>query len=199
MGWDALGCTGKNGEGGTCVFSLPLGAWQGLAEHGRAHEAVASSCFGADTGALRTHCLQHAEKNSSQLPSVLSAGSLSLSHNPLHRPKAGGCPGCEPRVEGCQSPAGQGRAIPPSGVAFKALTLFSEIFFALLRCVADLFLLIFKYQVYLVYLLLLINVRIKNQREYSSNELFLKSDKLIPLDMAEAREDLFVPLTNCSH
>lgn len=52
---------------------------------------------------------------------------------------------------------------------------------------------------YLVYLLFLINVRIKNQRGYSSNELFLKSDKLIPLDMAEAREDLFVPLTNCSN
>lgn len=124
---------------------------------------------------------------------------LSACHTTRHRPKAGGCPGCVPRVEGCQSLAGQGRAIPPSGIAFKSLALLSQIFFALLRCVADLFLLIFKYQVYLVYLLLLINVRIKNQREYSSNELFLKSDKLIPLDMAEAREDLFVPLTNCSH
>lgn len=50
---------------------------------------------------------------------------------------------------------------------------------------------VFKYRVYLVYLLLLINVRRKNQRGHSSNELFLKSDKLIPLDMAEAREDLF--------
>lgn len=45
VGWDALGCTGKNGEGGTCVFSLPPGAWQGLAEHGGAHKAVAGSCF----------------------------------------------------------------------------------------------------------------------------------------------------------
>lgn len=194
-----LAALGRMEKGAPVSSACPLGpgrAWLSMAEHMRLLQAAV---FGADTGALRTHCLQHAEKNSSQLPSVLSAGSLSLSHNPLHRPKAGGCPGCEPRVEGCQSPAGQGRAIPPSGVAFKALALFSEIFFALLRCVADLFLLIFKYQVYLVYLLLLINVRIKNQREYSSNELFLKSDKLIPLDMAEAREDLFVPLTNCSH
>lgn len=69
---------------------------------------------------------------------------------------------------------------------------------ALLRSVADLFLLIFKYQVYLVYLLLLISVRIKNQRGYSSNDLFLKSDKLIPLDVAEARKDVFVPRTDCS-
>lgn len=66
---------------------------------------------------------------------------------------------------------------------------------------ADLLLLIFKNQVYLVFLLLLINVRIKNQRRYSSNELFLKSDKLIPLDIAEARKDLlcFVFLINCSN
>lgn len=49
-----------------------------------------------------------------------------------------------------------------------------------------------------MHLLLLINVRIKNQRGHSSNELFLKSRKLIPLDMAEVRDDLFVPLTNCS-
>lgn len=47
------------------------------------------------------------------------------------------------------------------------------------------------YQVCSVFLLLLINVRIENQRGYPSEELFLKSDKLIPSDMPGGRQDIF--------
>ena len=47
------------------------------------------------------------------------------------------------------------------------------------------------YPVCSVFLLLLINVRIENQRGYPSEELFLKSDKLIPSDMPGGRQDIF--------
>lgn len=39
----ALGCTGEDGAGDTCVLRPCPGAWQGLAEHGGAHEAVVGS------------------------------------------------------------------------------------------------------------------------------------------------------------
>lgn len=86
----------------------PGRAWPSMEELTR---LLWAAIFGAATGALGTHRLRHAEENSSPLPSVLSVGFLSLSRNSLHSPRAGGCPGCVPRVEWCQSLAGQGRAI----------------------------------------------------------------------------------------
>jgi hypothetical protein len=44
--------------------------------------------------------------------------------------------------------------------------------------------------------LLLINVRIEIQRGYPSKELFLRSDKLIPLDMPAGRQEICFVLQN---
>lgn len=110
MGWH-LAALGRMEQGTHVSSGRALGpgrAWPSMEEHTR---LLWAAIFGAATGALGTHCLRHAEENSSPLPSVLSVGFLSLSRNSLHSPRAGGCPGCVPRVEWCQSLAGQGRAI----------------------------------------------------------------------------------------
>lgn len=76
-----LAALGRMEKGAPVSSACPLGpgrAWLSMVEHTKLLQAAV---FGADTGALHAHCLQHAEKNSSQLPSVLSVGSLSLSHN----------------------------------------------------------------------------------------------------------------------
>lgn len=137
MGRPWLCWRGRDGKEGACAHRLLPGAWRGLVGSGGAWRGLAGP--GRAWWGLA---------GPSHQDGAVVGGRGDSHHQPLRRRRVAAAPSAGPFTPGLSQAgallwAGMVEAVPQTGFTFEAPTLHSQIFVVLLRCVADLFLLIF--------------------------------------------------------